>query len=152
HHAVHLRHEAFLPFIHRFHEARACHGDRMVVAEICIGLAAGGIGGLRCGIEVARLIGSNAEQMGFEHGLSYKHVSQDTEANVKSTTPAGNSVSMKKFLLSAAYVLLALLIIFMGGAYVLPGEAVVERQITIAALPGKVFNIVGDLRRFKEFS
>lgn len=59
---------------------------------------------------------------------------------------------MKKFLLIVAYLLLALLVIFMGGAYVLPGEVVVERQITIAALPGKVFNIVGDLRRFKDFS
>ncbi|MGE3874200.1 MAG: SRPBCC family protein [Parvibaculaceae bacterium] len=59
---------------------------------------------------------------------------------------------MKKFLLGIAYVLIALLVIFMGGAYVLPGEAVVERQIAIAAPPGKVFNIVSDLRRFKEFS
>lgn len=59
---------------------------------------------------------------------------------------------MKKFLLSLAYVLIALLVIFMGGAYVLPGEAVVERQITIAAPPGKVFNIVSDLRKFKDFS
>jgi Polyketide cyclase / dehydrase and lipid transport len=59
---------------------------------------------------------------------------------------------MKKFLLSLAYVLVALLVIFMGGAYVLPGEVVVERQITIAALPGKVFNTVADLRHFKDFS
>ncbi len=59
---------------------------------------------------------------------------------------------MKRFLLGVAYVLVALLVIFMGGAYVLPGEVVIERQITIAALPGKVFNIVSDLRRFKEFS
>jgi hypothetical protein len=59
---------------------------------------------------------------------------------------------MKKFLLGAAYVLVALLVIFMGGAYVLPGEVVVERQITIAASPGKIFGIVSDLRRFKEFS
>lgn len=59
---------------------------------------------------------------------------------------------MKKFLLGVAYVLIALLVIFMGGAYVLPGEAVVERQVTIAAPPEKVFAIVGDLRHFKEFS
>jgi hypothetical protein len=59
---------------------------------------------------------------------------------------------MKRFLLGVAYVLVALLVIFMAGAYVLPGEVVVERQIIIAALPGKVFNIVSDLRRFKEFS
>jgi uncharacterized protein YndB with AHSA1/START domain len=59
---------------------------------------------------------------------------------------------MKKFLLSVAYGLLALLVIFMGGAYTLPGEAVVERQITIAAPPDKVFAIVSDLKRFPEFS
>ena len=59
---------------------------------------------------------------------------------------------MKRFLLGGAYVLIALLVIFMGGAYTLPGEAVVERHITIAAPPEKVFAIVGDLRRFKEFS
>jgi hypothetical protein len=35
---------------------------------------------------------------------------------------------------------------------VLPGEAVLERQITIKAAPEKVFAIVGDLKRFNEFS
>lgn len=59
---------------------------------------------------------------------------------------------MKKFLLGVAYTLIALVVVFMGGAYTLPGEAVVERQVTIAALPGQVFGIVSDLRRFKEFS
>ena len=59
---------------------------------------------------------------------------------------------MKKLLLGAAYALIGLVVIFMGGAYVLPGEVVVERQVTIAAPPGKVFGIVSDLRRFKEFS
>jgi hypothetical protein len=59
---------------------------------------------------------------------------------------------MKKFLLGAAYALIALLVIFMGGAYTLPSEAVVERTIAIAAPPEKVFAIVGDLRRFNEFS
>lgn len=59
---------------------------------------------------------------------------------------------MKKFVLGIVYALIALVVIFMGGAYVLPGEAVVERQITIAAPPEKVFAIVSDLRRFKEFS
>lgn len=59
---------------------------------------------------------------------------------------------MKKFILGVVYTLIALLVIFMGGAYVLPGEAVVERQIIIAAPPEKVFAIVSDLKRFKEFS
>lgn len=59
---------------------------------------------------------------------------------------------MKKFFLGVAYVLIALLVVFMGGAYVLPGEAVVERTITVTAPPDKVFGIASDLRRFKEFS
>jgi len=59
---------------------------------------------------------------------------------------------MKKFLLNAAYVLIALLVIFMGGAYTLPNEAVVERKITIAAPPDKIFAIIGDLKRFNEYS
>jgi Polyketide cyclase / dehydrase and lipid transport len=59
---------------------------------------------------------------------------------------------MKKFLLGVAYTLIALVVIFMGGAYILPGEAVVERTIAIAAPPEKVFAIVGDLKRFPEFS
>ncbi|HTN97972.1 MAG TPA: SRPBCC family protein, partial [Nordella sp.] len=59
---------------------------------------------------------------------------------------------MKKFILGVVYTLIALLVIFMGGAYVLPGEAVVERQIIIAAPPEKVFAIASDLKRFREFS
>lgn len=31
---------------------------------------------------------------------------------------------MKKFLLNTAYVLIGLVVVFMGGAYTLPGEAV----------------------------
>ena len=59
---------------------------------------------------------------------------------------------MKKSLLNAAYVLIAIVIIFMGGAYGLPDEAVVERKITVAATPDKIFAIIGDLRRFNEYS
>ncbi|MFZ5676054.1 MAG: SRPBCC family protein [Pseudomonadota bacterium] len=59
---------------------------------------------------------------------------------------------MKKIVLGIVYALIALVVIFMGGAYVLPGEVVVERQITIAAPTDKVFAIVGDLKRFREFS
>ena len=43
-------------------------------------------------------------------------------------------------------------VIFIAGAYVLPEKAAVQRRIAIAAPPGKVFAIVGDLRRFQEFS
>lgn len=59
---------------------------------------------------------------------------------------------MKKFVLGIVYALIALVVVFMGGAYVLPGETIVERQIAIAAPPDKVFAIAGDLKRFREFS
>jgi hypothetical protein len=49
-------------------------------------------------------------------------------------------------------IVVALAVIFVAGAYVLPGEAVVQRQVTIEASPDKVFAIVGDLKRFNEFS
>lgn len=59
---------------------------------------------------------------------------------------------MKKVVLGIVYALIAFVVVFMGGAYVLPGEAVVERRITIAAPADKVFAIASDLKRFKEFS
>ncbi len=43
-------------------------------------------------------------------------------------------------------------IIIVGGSFLLPGQAVVTRSTEIAAPPDKVFAIVGDLRRFNEFS
>jgi hypothetical protein len=48
--------------------------------------------------------------------------------------------------------LVALVVIGVGGAYLIPAETVVQRQVVINALPEKVFAIVGDLRRFKEWS
>jgi uncharacterized protein YndB with AHSA1/START domain len=48
--------------------------------------------------------------------------------------------------------IMALTVIFYGGAYMLPGEARVERAIEIAAPPEKVFAIAGDLRRVPEWS
>ena len=48
--------------------------------------------------------------------------------------------------------IMALTVIFYGGAYMLPGEARVERAIEIAAPPEKVFSIAGDLRRVPEWS
>jgi carbon monoxide dehydrogenase subunit G len=49
-------------------------------------------------------------------------------------------------------IVLVLALVFIGGAYVLPDSAVVQRQIEIAAPPEKVFAAVGDLKRFGEFS
>ncbi len=43
-------------------------------------------------------------------------------------------------------------LIVVGGSFFLPSHATVKRSIEIAAPPEKVFAIVGDLRRFGEFS
>jgi hypothetical protein len=43
-------------------------------------------------------------------------------------------------------------VIFVGGGYLLPPEALVQRQIVINAPPEKVFAIVGNLKRFNDWS
>jgi uncharacterized protein YndB with AHSA1/START domain len=50
------------------------------------------------------------------------------------------------------YLIAAIALIIVGGSFLLPAQAVVTRSIEIAAPPDKVFAIVGDLRRFNEFS
>ena len=50
------------------------------------------------------------------------------------------------------YLIAAIALIIVGGSFLLPAQAVVTRSIDIAAPPDKVFAIVGDLRRFNEFS
>ena len=50
------------------------------------------------------------------------------------------------------YLIATIAIIIVGGSFLLPGHAVVTRSTEIAAPPDKVFAIVGDLRRFNEFS
>lgn len=50
------------------------------------------------------------------------------------------------------YLVVVLAIIIVGGSFLLPSESVVTRSADIAAPPEKVFAIVGDLRRFNEFS
>lgn len=59
---------------------------------------------------------------------------------------------MNTLIKSIVYALVALTVVFYGGAYVLPGEARVERSIVIAAPPQKVFALAGDLRRWPEWS
>ena len=59
---------------------------------------------------------------------------------------------MNTVIKSIVYILVALTVIFYGGAYVLPSEARVERTVEIAAPPEKVFAIAGDLRRVPEWS
>ena len=50
------------------------------------------------------------------------------------------------------YLIAAIAIIIVGGSFLLPARVVVTRSTEIAAPPDKVFAIVGDLRRFNEFS
>ncbi len=59
---------------------------------------------------------------------------------------------MKSVIKAIVFVIVGLTVIFYGGAYMLPGEARVERAITIAAPPEKVFAIAADLRRMPEWS
>jgi uncharacterized protein YndB with AHSA1/START domain len=59
---------------------------------------------------------------------------------------------MNTVIKSIVYLIVAVTVIFYGGAYVLPSEARVERSVEIAAPPEKVFAIAGDLRRVPEWS
>lgn len=59
---------------------------------------------------------------------------------------------MKSVIKAIIFFVMALTVIFYGGAYMLPGEARVTRAIDIAAPPAKVFAIAADLRRFPEWS
>lgn len=59
---------------------------------------------------------------------------------------------MNSVIKAIVFFIVGLTVIFYGGAYLLPGEARVERAIDIAAPPDKVFAIAGDLRRVPEWS
>lgn len=59
---------------------------------------------------------------------------------------------MKSIIKAIVYFIMGLTVIFYGGAYMLPGEARVERAIDIAAPPDKVYAIAADLRRTPEWS
>ena len=59
---------------------------------------------------------------------------------------------MLTFLKWLFYLIAAVALIIVGGSFLLPPQAVVTRSIEIAAPPDKVFAVVGDLRRFNEFS
>ncbi|MGE3307969.1 MAG: SRPBCC family protein [Rhizobiaceae bacterium] len=50
------------------------------------------------------------------------------------------------------YLVIAVVVIVAAGSFLLPAEANVRRSVEIAAPPEKVFAIVGDLRRFQEYS
>ena len=59
---------------------------------------------------------------------------------------------MKSVLLRITSILTAVLSLAIGGTSILPGRTVVGCQITIMAPGHKVFAIVGNLKRFHEFS
>lgn len=59
---------------------------------------------------------------------------------------------MKKVLLWIFYGLLGLFLVFVAGGYALPDKVHVERQAVINAPPDKIFAVVSDLQRSKEWS
>lgn len=59
---------------------------------------------------------------------------------------------MKSVIKAIIFFIMGLTVIFYGGAYMLPGEARVERLAVIGASPETVYAIAGDLRRFPEWS
>jgi carbon monoxide dehydrogenase subunit G len=59
---------------------------------------------------------------------------------------------MKRLFKWLAGLVMVLIAIFFGGAYLLPEEAVVQRQTQIAAPPDKVYAVLASIKRFNEFS
>ena len=59
---------------------------------------------------------------------------------------------MKKLLKAIVWVLAALVVIFIGGGYLLPGEVNMQRNTVINAPPEEVFALVGGYKRFNEWS
>jgi len=59
---------------------------------------------------------------------------------------------MKKLLKAIVWILAALVVIFIGGGYLLPDEVSLQRQTAINAPPEKVFELVSGYKRFNEWS
>lgn len=59
---------------------------------------------------------------------------------------------MRKLLKGLVWVLAALVVVVVGGAYLLPGEVTLQRQAVINAPPEKVFALVASFKRFNEWS
>ena len=59
---------------------------------------------------------------------------------------------MKKLLKAIVWIFAALVVIFVGGGYLLPNKVTVQRQTVINAPPEKVFALVSGFKRFKEWS
>lgn len=58
---------------------------------------------------------------------------------------------MKKLALGVFYALLGLFLIFVAGGFVLPDKALVSRSAVINAPPEKIFAVVSDLRRARDW-
>ena len=59
---------------------------------------------------------------------------------------------MKKVLKAIVWILAALVVIFVGGGYLLPNEVSLQRQTVVNAPPHKVFALVSGYKRFNEWS
>ena len=59
---------------------------------------------------------------------------------------------MKSVIKGIVLILIALVVIGVGGAYVIPSVAVVERTAVIKAPPDKIYAILGSMKRFNEWS
>jgi len=59
---------------------------------------------------------------------------------------------MRRFVKWMLVAILLLSVTFVAGAYVLPDKIAVQRSIDIAAAPDRVFSVVGDLKRGRDFS
>ena len=59
---------------------------------------------------------------------------------------------MKKLLKAIIWILAVLVVVFVGGGYLLPNEVTVQRQAAINAPPEKVFALVDGYKRFNEWS
>jgi uncharacterized protein YndB with AHSA1/START domain len=59
---------------------------------------------------------------------------------------------MKSVIKGIVVAIAAVLIIIVGGAYLIPPVAVVERTAVINASPEKIYAIVGNMKRFNEWS
>jgi hypothetical protein len=59
---------------------------------------------------------------------------------------------MRRFVKWTLAAIILLGVVFVAGAYALPGDISIKRSIVIAAPPDMIFQMVGDLRHGKDFS
>lgn len=59
---------------------------------------------------------------------------------------------MKRLIKAIVLLLVAAVVVIVGGAYLLPGQVRVERATLIDAAPEAIYPLVGDLKRFNEWS